>query len=137
MDNKTYQREWYQKNKARLTEGYKKRPRAPINARRRAAYAEDSSKLSAYNKAWRTANPGKQRQYWRKAVYGLSEGQQKELFSHPCGICGGAPKVVDHDHITGQVRGALCAKCNTGIGLLGDNLAGVERAVAYLANVRK
>jgi hypothetical protein len=39
---------------------------------------------------------------------------------------------VDHDHETGEVRGILCTGCNTGIGQLGDNLIGVQRAVAYL-----
>lgn len=39
---------------------------------------------------------------------------------------------VDHDHSTGQIRGILCDRCNRGIGLLGDSLEGLERAVQYL-----
>lgn len=39
---------------------------------------------------------------------------------------------IDHDHVTEQVRGLVCKKCNTGIGLLGDTIEGVERALAYL-----
>ena len=39
---------------------------------------------------------------------------------------------VDHDHETGVVRGILCSNCNTGIGMLGDDLVGVHRAVEYL-----
>lgn len=54
-----------------------------------------------------------------------------------CACCR-APKglyfAVDHDHATGQVRGVLCIKCNTGIANLGDNLEGVMRAVQYLQN---
>jgi len=53
-----------------------------------------------------------------------------------CGICGeeaGDSKLhVDHCHATGVVRGLLCQKCNTGIGLLGDNLESVLKAVNYL-----
>ena len=40
---------------------------------------------------------------------------------------------IDHDHTTGRVRGILCSACNTGIGLLGDNIEGVERALRYLS----
>lgn len=36
---------------------------------------------------------------------------------------------VDHDHETGHVRGLLCTRCNTGIGLLGSN---IEAAIGYL-----
>jgi hypothetical protein len=39
---------------------------------------------------------------------------------------------VDHDHITGKVRGLLCHKCNTAIGLFNDTLSTVESAINYL-----
>lgn len=39
---------------------------------------------------------------------------------------------LDHDHVTGHFRGWLCAKCNRGIGALGDDLRGVLLAVEYL-----
>jgi hypothetical protein len=39
---------------------------------------------------------------------------------------------VDHDHELNKVRGLLCHKCNRGIGLLGDTLESVQRAVSYL-----
>ncbi len=37
-----------------------------------------------------------------------------------------------HCHVTGVFRGWLCNKCNAGFGMLGDNLAGVERRLEYL-----
>ncbi len=40
---------------------------------------------------------------------------------------------VDHDHTTGKVRGLLCQKCNSGIGMLGDDLFGVKSAYEYLS----
>lgn len=40
--------------------------------------------------------------------------------------------VVDHCHVTGKVRGVLCRSCNAAIGLLGDSLVGLRRAIAYL-----
>lgn len=39
---------------------------------------------------------------------------------------------VDHDHVTGLVRGLLCHHCNTGIGLLGDNVDNLQTAIDYL-----
>jgi len=39
---------------------------------------------------------------------------------------------VDHCHQTQKVRGLLCSSCNTGIGLLGDSLSSLLRAVHYL-----
>ena len=60
-----------------------------------------------------------------------------ELGGDPtCAICG-KPEVgrrlnIDHDHATGLVRGLLCRKCNAGIGLLGDNIEGLEAALEYL-----
>ena len=41
---------------------------------------------------------------------------------------------VDHDHETGKVRGLLCGKCNTAIGLFGDNRELVKLAFEYLEN---
>lgn len=51
-----------------------------------------------------------------------------------CQICGRTEElVVDHDHHTSDVRGILCRTCNAGIGLLGDDVELLKRAVSYLA----
>ena len=55
-----------------------------------------------------------------------------------CGICGeenrsGHRLAVDHDHTTGRVRGLLCHRCNTAIGLLRDDPALLRAAIEYLA----
>ena len=39
---------------------------------------------------------------------------------------------VDHDHVTGKVRGLLCSKCNQAIGLLEHKTEYLESAIAYL-----
>ena len=38
----------------------------------------------------------------------------------------------DHDHVTNKFRGWLCNSCNRGMGMLGDNIAGLEMALNYL-----
>lgn len=66
-----------------------------------------------------------------------------------CGVCekpilldlgsndrrGRAHAHIDHDHATGRFRGLLCSRCNTGLGHLGDNEAGLLKALAYLKGV--
>lgn len=39
---------------------------------------------------------------------------------------------VDHDHETGEIRGLLCNAHNTALGLVGDNVEGLERLLSYL-----
>ena len=39
---------------------------------------------------------------------------------------------VDHDHITGKVRGILCRWCNTGLGNFRDSLKSLKSALEYL-----
>ena len=50
-----------------------------------------------------------------------------------CEMCDRAkPLFMDHDHESGDFRGWLCTSCNTGRGKLGDSIAGLESALAYL-----
>ena len=41
--------------------------------------------------------------------------------------------VFDHDHVTHEFRGFLCDDCNRGLGLLGDSIEGLNRALAYVS----
>jgi recombination endonuclease VII len=53
-----------------------------------------------------------------------------------CAVCqaepGDLPLYVDHNHITHDVRGLLCRKCNFAIGLLDDSPARTEVLARYL-----
>ena len=51
----------------------------------------------------------------------------------PCECCGKAARLnLDHCHITGRFRGWLCRECNLALGLLSDDLRGVQNAMSYL-----
>ena len=54
-----------------------------------------------------------------------------------CWICGKQPTGkraldIDHDHKTGKVRGLLCSNHNRAIGLLGDDIRALVKALDYL-----
>ena len=51
-----------------------------------------------------------------------------------CQCCGKTDTklVLDHCYETEKFRGWLCPHCNLSIGLLGDNEAGLQRAIDYL-----
>lgn len=65
----------------------------------------------------------------------ISDEKLAELKSttHECVICGSAePLVVDHDHVSGKVRGMLCNHCNRGLGHFRDDPTLLEFAAQYL-----
>lgn len=80
------------------------------------------------------------REHRLQTKYGIGEAEFALLWKHQDGKCGCCGKSfysppaakVDHDHETGVIRGLLCFHCNTGIGKLGDDIEGLERAIAYL-----
>jgi hypothetical protein len=49
-----------------------------------------------------------------------------------CIICGNPATTVDHDHLTGKIRGPLCQNCNLGLGHFKDNPELLELAALYL-----
>lgn len=65
----------------------------------------------------------------------ISDEALKELkaTTKECVICGDETKlVVDHDHITGKIRGMLCNHCNRGLGHFRDDPTLLEFAAQYL-----
>ena len=132
-----------------------------INVKARRAYhalyrAKNRKKLRAYHKRWCAENPEKVRAYARKSYaanpqktliksrrlkYGLSQKQFDERFlkqGRKCAVClGTRPKGrgtwhADHDHKKNKFRGVLCSSCNLMLGLVGDSVASLRRAIQYL-----
>lgn len=61
------------------------------------------------------------------------EYKERMATSSVCQCCGTTDDLCyDHDHDTMAFRGVLCNRCNRAIGLLGDNIEGLTKALAYL-----
>lgn len=81
-----------------------------------------------------------------KTVYGIEYDLVLALYEKQegaCAICGAhgsAPAqgenhsvlVIDHDHVTGEVRGLLCRHCNAALGGFRDSVETIIRAAHYL-----
>ena len=51
----------------------------------------------------------------------------------PLHVCGYPVLAVDHDALTGKVRGLLCRPCNIAIGIFKHDVQILQRAIEYLA----
>lgn len=71
-----------------------------------------------------------------KRMYGLTRSELDALIEVQgglCAICESNPAVqVDHDHVTGKIRGVLCFTCNVALGQLKDDVALFRKAIDYL-----
>ena len=86
--------------------------------------------------------PDKEADQQLKRKYGITLEDYDRLLENQegcCSICGtdepGGGKGrfhVDHNHITGKVRGLLCNSCNTGLGRFKDSPEVLLKAAAYL-----
>jgi hypothetical protein len=83
----------------------------------------------------------------RLARFGLTPGELERLLQAQrgrCAICrarkpghGSGEWCIDHDHVTGQVRGLLCTRCNSGIGMLQDDPKILAAAAQYVTRHRQ
>jgi len=69
--------------------------------------------------------------------YGVGLQETKYKYGTICNCCGTdckstQPLVTDHCHDTDDIRGRICSEYNLGIGLCGDTVEGLERAIKYL-----
>lgn len=90
-------------------------------------------KIRGYHKARVDLDAAYFRANHLKRTFGISEAEYNEMLKRQndvCAICGEAEMVrqksrsgkirlaVDHDHSTGNVRGLLCRRCNSGVAFL-------------------
>jgi len=110
---------------------------------------ENSEKIRELSSLWRKANPTKRReQNWQSQGISLLQSEHDFLFQYQqgrCAICRVElsnlqwrfSECVDHDHVSKQIRGLLCQRCNAALGFLGDNEALVMSAFRFLRDCRE
>lgn len=135
---KAKDREYYQNDKQKWKDREKK------------ARAEDLEKIRKKNResaSRHRTNPHNTIDERRlKKKFGITLDQFHAMIDHQdnkCAICGNGPVGrarkggavrlhIDHCHATGKVRGLLCYKCNTGLGVFEDNPKYLAEAIRYL-----
>ena len=108
-----------------------------------------------YALSWRHANPERNIQnkkswdernpfYYRCQRRGITVNQLLTMYADQEGLCLICDRkfplkmlVVDHDHSSNKVRGLLCNKCNSGIGLFGENLNFLNGALKYVSSFQE
>jgi len=115
----------------------------PINEFGKHSYAKDGKRaycIECNNLFCRTKwyNPQVRRNINLKHRYGITEEQYNEMFANQngrCAICYCAESLcVDHNHITGRIRGLLCQSCNKALGMFKEEIPTIQNAINYLTN---
>ena len=70
-------------------------------------------------------------------MYGIDPDEANAMLGRQGGLCAicGQPMdkpSLDHNHVTGKVRGFLCDHCNRGLGYFKDNIETMLCACLYL-----
>lgn len=124
------------------SQAWRDRNRTRVRARAMASYYRNAEVRRARARADYHLPEGKAAAHAKhvERASGLTADEYRTLLSGQkgcCALCRRPPRpsrrlAVDHDHATGQVRGLLCTQCNTALGRLGDDVAALERVVAYM-----
>ena len=69
-----------------------------------------------------------------KRKYGITPETYDSFIGkdRPCAVCGEMATHLDHNHLTGKVRGGLCQPCNIGLGHFKDSPHLLEAAANYI-----
>lgn len=111
--------------------------------------------ISEFNKGWlkgispncRDCDKERGKKYYQKAGegkkakrierdYGVTYQEYLDMIdtqNGECKICGSKDRLcIDHDHLSGTIRGLLCGRCNTALGFFDDSIAKLKYAIKYL-----
>lgn len=132
-------RRWREKNREKanqMSSDWKKAHPEKVKSSKKRWYDKYAEKF----KEDKQLNPDKYRNFRLKTKFGISLEQYNSLLEvqqGKCAICGKHQSefkralAVDHNHITGQIRGLLCDRCNIKLGIL-ENEKFCTEATSYL-----
>ena len=126
-------------------------------ARAAKRYREDPDRVKQRVLKWQRENRDRYRASQRR-IKQSPEGKRREREGHlrrthgitqadydamveaqkgRCKICGRRPAEgksfhIDHDHVTGRIRGLLCSSCNHALGLFAESPERLRRAASYV-----
>lgn len=154
VNNKEKQKEWYLKNKDRISQ--KGREYYLVNReaiiRKTTAHNKKVGKevRRKYQVKYYTNNPDKKKIHtYLSRTYKLGIRLSYEEYigllnkqNNLCAICelpekNGKNLAIDHCHKTGKLRELLCRNCNTALGFLNDNIEILKKAIKYLKKHEK
>lgn len=141
----------YQALLLRTNEGFRQRTRQKM--REYQCRPDVAAAQRAYRRGWEAANRDRRRRSrrsrpaaWVKKKYNLTNEEYERLMAPGvCGICGKPPELtagrwrrlhIDHDHVTGEVRGILCLHCNIMLRALDAGDDWIEKAREYLKRAK-
>lgn len=107
----------------KYTRSYRRKNRAKVRAKGQRYYAAHKSEKSVATRAYK---------------YRLTKTQVRDLLTRiNCDICKAVfandrAKHIDHNHTTGVVRGVLCVRCNSALGLVHDDVGLLNLLAGYL-----
>ena len=120
---------------------YYKRNAEKVRAKRAAYRAENRDQENARRREYSQRKPHVIKNQHLLASFNLSLTEYERLSAQQnglCAICHGTDVTkklaVDHDHVTGKIRGLLCSSCNLALGMFEDNPGYLHSAMNYLEN---
>ena len=118
---------------------HKKEMAAHKREYRKAHKKEIANYVKEYRRTHKIEIKENERNSSMKRKYGITLKEYSKLLiaqNGTCAICGHPPNgkhlAVDHDHITGKVRGLLCDSCNPMLGYARDDRKILASAIDYL-----
>lgn len=152
-----YQKEWKLKNKEKrinYSKNWKKNNPEKVSIGGKKWYQNHLDERKQYRMANKERTKINQKKYGRnwklKSKYGITLEQYNDLLKKQNGVCAICLSLetrtyknknivveslcVDHDHETGKIRGLLCHKCNSALGLFMESEESLEKAINYLKN---
>ena len=142
---KVKHRAWYERNRSRVlahAKLYRQNNVEAIDAKKKQYYLKNRDAILVQLKKHRQSKEYQARRFgWLlNREYKLTPEQYDKMLASQGGVCAACKRKcaaksrlgVDHDHATGIVRGLLCGKCNSALGLLGDSAERVQALADYI-----